>query len=130
MGADPSNRYYLHLPIYAHGNTYLNGAKAWKKEKDAILDTEHPVRLELIEEEGSWKLNTNLFVLVSEQRRKMISSQTLGEAFEPEEGYENPDGSTIVFNQDFFGQTTGEHPIVGPIECEEEMTEVIFGDVC
>ncbi len=130
MGADPSNRYYLHLPIYAHGNTYLNGAKAWKKEKDAILDTEHPVRLELIEEEGSWKLNTNLFVLVSGQRRKMISSQTLGEAFEPEEGYENPDGSTIVFNQDFFGHTTGEHPIVGPIECEEEMTEVIFGDVC
>ena len=35
----------------------------------------------------------------------MINSETLGMAFEPEQRYENPDGTDIVFNEDYFGRS-------------------------
>lgn len=37
MGSAPSDRYYSHLPVWAEGNVYLAGAKAWEKEKNALL---------------------------------------------------------------------------------------------
>ena len=38
-----------------------------------------------------------------------------GEAFEPEERFENPDGSSIVFSSDAFGQDAGLAPLPGPL---------------
>jgi hypothetical protein len=44
----------------------------------------------------------------------LISTETLGMAFEPEQKYENPDGTPIVFNEDYFGNFRGLCPIAGP----------------
>ena len=35
-------------------------------------------------------------------------------AFEPEQKYENPDGTPIVFRYDYFGNRQGIHPLPGP----------------
>ena len=51
----------------------------------------------------------------------MISSDTLGKAFEPEERYENPDGTAIFFNTDYFGDHRGSRVIPGPFA--EPITE-------
>ena len=37
-------------------------------------------------------------------------------AFEPEQLFENPDGSPIVFDEDFFGAHRSVNPQVGPFE--------------
>ena len=116
MGSPDSDRYYIHLPVWAEGNVYLNGAKPWKKEKNCVVDDTHKVTLSLEEKDGEWKLNTNLYELLPEITVGTISTETLGMAFEPEESFENPDGSPITFNEDYFGNHRSLHPCVGPFE--------------
>ena len=45
---------------------------------------------------------------------KLINTDTLGMAFEPEQRYENPDGSDIVFDCDINGIKRGDCVIAGP----------------
>ena len=116
MGSPDSDRYYIHLPVWAEGNVYLNGAKPWKKEKNCVVDDTHKVTLSLEEKDGAWKLNTNLYEILPEITTGTISTETLGMAFEPEEYFENPDGSPITFNEDYFGNHRSLHPCVGPFE--------------
>ena len=53
----------------------------------------------------------------------LITSDTLGKAFEPEERFENPDGSDIIFNTDYLGNHRGTQIIPGPFA--EPVTEQI-----
>lgn len=119
MGSEVSDRYYMHLPVWAEGNVYLNGAKPWKKEKNCAVDCEHHVEIELEETDGEWKLKTNLYDVLPEITVGIISTETLGMAFEPEQMFENPDGTPIVFNTDYFGKHRKINPVVGPIEFPE-----------
>ena len=45
-----------------------------------------------------------------------INTESLGIAFEPEQRFENPDGSPIMFDSDYFGRKRGIHPVAGPFE--------------
>ena len=45
----------------------------------------------------------------------MITTDTLGFAFEPEQKYENPDGSEIVFDTDIFGYKREGEIYAGPV---------------
>ena len=125
MGSDPSDRYYIHLPVWASGNVYFNGAKAWKKETNCIVDTEHEVTISLEEKDGEWKLNTNLYDVLPKHNVGMISTEVLGMAFEPEQMYENPDGTPITFNTDYFGNHRAVAPMVGPFESAEDAKKVL-----
>ena len=113
MGSAPSDRYYIPLPVWTGGNRYYNGAKPCDKEKDFTVDTEHTIRLELKEKADGWKLYTNLGEFLPEGEEKMITTQTLGMAFEPEQRFENPDGTDIVFDEDYFGEKKA-HVTAGP----------------
>ena len=44
----------------------------------------------------------------------IISSDTLGLAFEPEQRFENPDGTDIIFDADYFGGHRGPETMPGP----------------
>ncbi len=117
MGSAPSDRYYSKLPVWAAGNVYLNGARGISKEKGAVVDTkERRIRMEV---DADGRFSTNLKEILDElsgAAPELITTETLGMAFEPEEYYENPDGTPIVFNMDLYGNPRGEHPIPGPIE--------------
>ena len=114
MGSEPSDRYYMHLPVWAAGNAYLGGARAWKKEADAYVDADSPVALELSERDGGWTLRTNIGALLPAAGQQLVTTGTLGMAFEPEQPFENPDGTPIAFDTDFFGRPAGERPVAGP----------------
>lgn len=116
MGSEGSDRYYNPLPVWAAGNAYFNGAKSMTREKDAIVDEEHTIQLQLVEKNGTYTLKTNLYEYLPKTATPMISTQVLGRAFEPEEYYENPDGTPIVFNTDYFGTHRAIQPKVGPFE--------------
>ena len=66
------------------------------------MDTEHIVTLKLTEEEGSLVLKTDLYQYLPEQNNPVVSSALLGEAFEPEQRFEDPDGLPITFWQDYL----------------------------
>ena len=58
----------------------------------------------------------------------MIDTETLGKAFEPEEYYENPDGTPITFNTDYFGNKRGLKVIPGPFAKDELSDEIVWED--
>jgi hypothetical protein len=45
---------------------------------------------------------------------RMIASDILGRAFEPEQRFESPDGSEIIFDTDYFGDVRAETIVPGP----------------
>ncbi len=104
MGSAPSDRYYIPLPVWTGGNRYFNGAQPCDREKDFTADVEHSIRLELREENGAWVLHTNLSEYLPAGKEKLITTETLGMAFEPEQRFENPDGTEITFDKDYFGE--------------------------
>ncbi len=118
--------YYDHLPVYTGGNVYFNGAKPCDTEENFVVDTEHQVTLGLEEEGGEVRLVTNLYDVLPEFEIGMIDTGRLGEAFEPEQKFENPDGTPIIFNRDYFGKNRGVAPIPGPLACKEELQENLF----
>jgi hypothetical protein len=69
--------------------------------------------VELVEENGQYKLKTNLPELIGDFRCGMIHSDILGCAFEPEQRFENNDGSAIVFDRDYNGEHRGMEVLPG-----------------
>ena len=120
MGSEKSDRYYSHLPVWASGNVYLNGAAPWAKEVDPAV-IEDTVSLSLREEDGRYRLETDLYGFIGEKAAPRISTETLGMAFEPEQPFENPDGTPIVFDTDYFGYRRGSSPVPGPFESADEL---------
>ena len=106
------DRYYMPLPVWTGGNVFFNGAKPADVEEDFTLDTEHHITLELKEENGQYRLETNLMDYLPEA--KLITSDTLGMAFEPEERFETPEGEDILFDTDFYGSSRMNHLVAGP----------------
>ena len=103
MGSAPSDRYYIPLPVWTGGNVFFNGAKPCEKEKDFVEDKEHEIYINLIDGDGDWKIDTNIYDYV-DSNAKLITTETLGVAFEPEQKYENPDGTPITFDTDIYGR--------------------------
>lgn len=106
------DRYYMPLPVWTGGNVYFNGAKPADIEEDFTLDTQHHITLELKEENGQYRLETNLMEYLPEA--KLITSDTLGMAFEPEERFETPEGEDIIFDTDFYGNSRLNNLVAGP----------------
>lgn len=115
MGSAPSDRYYSQLPVWMEGNVYGNGAKAWQMEKSAQFVTDK-VDLQLIQEGDAWYLETNLYDYLPTTGCESVNTEKLGKAFEPEQKFENPDGSPIDFSTDYFGAQRGNHPVAGPLQ--------------
>ena len=111
---DPAHNHAL--PVWCRGNVYFNGAKAWEHETDCLVDAEHPVSVEVtVGEDDRPRLETNLYDVLGEFRAGMVDSDVLGRAFEPEQRFENPDGTRIVFDRDYFGAHRGVAVVPGPL---------------
>lgn len=120
------DKYYSHMPVYTGGNVYFNGAKPMSREQDARVDTEHEVTISVELGEDGVKLHTNLYDFLPQGGCRTISTQVLGMAFEPEQLYENPDGSEIIFNEDYFGDHRGVSPVCGPFEGKAQSQRNLF----
>ena len=110
---DTRDKYYMPLPVWLHGNAYFNGAVPCRLEEAPAVDTQHPVRVALREEDGRIIVESDLFRYLP--KAQMISTDTLGMAFEPEEYFETPEGEKIVFDTDLYGAKRSDTPVAGPI---------------
>ena len=133
MGSVTTDRYYSELPVWAAGNLYFNGAKPMSKETDAYVNIEDKVEIGYTEKDGKLLLKTNLYDLISSgkvpsdaAKCNLMRTEDIAPAFEPEQNYENPDGSPIIFNTDFFGKTRGANPVAGPFVDGSEIKDPLF----
>lgn len=107
--------HFRSLPVWIDGNAYFCGAKTYKNEKNKLINDTDEIKIELSQKDGHIVLNTNLGEFINDFEVKMINSDTLGEAFEPEQRFENPDGSDIIFNTDYLGNLRSTKIIPGPL---------------
>jgi hypothetical protein len=117
--------HFSYLPVWVDGNVYFNGAKAYKNEKNNLIDEQNKVTVELIDQNGAFSLKTNLYDLLGGLKDEIITSDILGYAFEPEQRYENTDGSSIIFNSDYLGEHRGVSTIPGPFATEKSAQSLI-----
>lgn len=106
------DRYYMPLPVWMGGNVYFNGAVPADIEEDFTVDSEHEVTVKLVEKDGHYVVESDLFRYLP--KCNIIDSDTLGMAFEPEERFEDPDGNDIIFDTDYFGKKRTGNPVAGP----------------
>ena len=73
------------------------------------------VKWELVEKDGFYELETNIYEILGDYSNGIITSDILGKAFEPEQRFEERDESEIIFNVDFYGNHRGVSTIPGPL---------------
>ena len=103
-----------HLPVWSEGNIYFNGALAWREEANGKVDSEHTVSADVVQTEDGWVFRTDLYEYLGKMTCRMVDSVLLGKAFEPDQRYENPDGTPITFDTDYFGKHRAVSVIPGP----------------
>ena len=118
--------HFGHLPVWANGNAYFNGAKAYVKEKTNLVDNSAQAYVKLVEADGKFTLETNVYELLGEFKAGVINSDILGFAFEPEERFENPDGSSITFDSDYLGEHRGIAVVPGPFASAEAAKKQVW----
>ena len=64
--------------------------------------------------DGRQVLKTNVYDYIGSFRAGIVTSDILGCAFEPEQRFENPDGTEIIFDRDYFGAHRGLDALPGP----------------
>ena len=89
--------------LYGHPAISISMEHVHGKRNNAVTDAEHTVDISVEEKEDGWYLKTNLYDIIKEETDGIISTETLGMAFEPSRNTKILDGSLIIFNQDFFG---------------------------
>lgn len=122
-----ASAHFGHLPVWIHGNAYFNKAGFFAKEEDKIVIDEKSY-VKLVNDNGKYTLDTNVVDLIKNFKVHMIDTNTLGKAFEPEECYENPDGTPITLDEDYFGNKRGLNIIPGPFANEDVVSNIIWED--
>ena len=118
--------HFGHLPVWVDGNAYFGGATVCKHEQHKLSDKRSKITVELAEKDGHWYLKTNVYSHLKDFRTGIHCSETLGKAFEPEQRFENPDGTDIIFNEDYFGGHRGAETIPGPFACAEDAKKALY----
>ena len=115
------------MDLTARENVYLNGAKGFKKEQHSLSVAYLEAKTVLMEENGAYTVQTNVYEIIAALgglNDDMIHTSTLGEAFEPEECFENPDGTPITFDTDYLGNHRSLDVIPGPFASGEDSRKV------
>ena len=130
MGQEPNmghlaQYHFGHLPVWVEGNAYFGGATVCKHEQHKLA-SKKKVKVDLTEKDGKWQLDTNVYELLKDFRCGIVTSDLLGKAFEPEERFENPDGTEIIFDRDYFGDHRGTEALPGPFADPEELGRALW----
>lgn len=116
--ADLSAYDNVRLPMRMDGNVYLDGAKPSKFDEHATVNTDFDPEIRLVSKsdglylemrfDGNW---------MNAQPHKLVTNELLGKAIIPDLPYENPDGSPIRIDMDYFGRPrNASNPTPGPFE--------------
>ena len=114
------------FPVWIDGNMYFNGAKAFAKEANNLIDKSTDAEVVLNENAEGYTVSSKLFESIEKLKVHLISTDTLGRAFEPDEPYENPDGTPITFDEDYFGNKRGINVYPGPFANAECAKEILY----
>lgn len=104
------------FPVQIRDNAYVNGALPSSPEENPRTASGFAAEFSISWEDGQCWLNTNLYDAPLDLLASPVSTETLGKAFESDQAFENPDGSPLQINTDFYGNKRGNAVKIGPLE--------------
>ena len=105
------------LPVQIEGNVYYNGAKPYLKETNCLEKAEFNPEVKVVEEGDSVFLHITLDDSFHALDNPLVTTALLGRAKMANAAYENPDGTPLKINTDYFGKKRSEaNPSAGPFE--------------
>ncbi len=105
------------LPVWISGNVYYNMALAYKDERNKVERPGFKPTFKITEEGKDVLLHLTLDDGVSGMNTELITTDMLGKAKMPDESFENPDGTPIKIDTDYFGKPRSTaSPACGPFE--------------
>ncbi len=103
------------LPVFIRDNLYINGAKKYALEKGAV-EEDFCARFSVVCLGGKYYLETNLQEYLFKKKLTLVTTHTLGKAFQAEAAYEGADAAPLTLCSDFSGMARGRETIPGPLE--------------
>lgn len=106
------------LPVHMSGNVFLRGAVPSKHETAPLCKPELDPVLKLVEKADGFYLELTLGEVGSaEPSRQLVTGELLGRTAISNCPYENPDGSPLQIDADYFGKKrNAKNPTAGPFE--------------
>ena len=108
---------FRELPLGTGGNVFYRGAQPYTKESNPVLQLEIDPALRLVQEGDHFILRFNFGPELQQADTHLITTALLGKAQIAGLPYENPDGSPLCLNADYFGKKRDRtNPTPGPFE--------------
>jgi alpha-N-arabinofuranosidase len=105
------------LPVQIAGNVYYNGAKPYHKETNCLEKAEFDPDVKVVEEGDSVFLHITLDDSLHALDNPLVTTALLGRAQIPNVAYENPDGTPLKIDTDYFDKKRSEANLsAGPFE--------------
>ncbi len=102
-------------PVFAAGNVYLNGAVPYRNETNSLVRTTVDPDIELTQDGKSATLHITVGPSWQVPLTEPVTTRRLGTAAVSKAAYENPDGTPLTVDTDYFGQErNSENPCPGP----------------
>jgi hypothetical protein len=109
------------LPVMTGGNIYLHGAKTRVGETDCLVQPGFDPEINLVEKGGQVYLTMTCGDFSGNYRNQLITTELLGRVITPDCVYNNPDGTPLKIDTDYFGHKRNEtYPSAGPFEVPGE----------
>ena len=109
--------------LQAGGNVFYNGAKAYAKEANPLVMAGRNPGVKLLQQDGRFLLQFTFGAELRQANTVPVTTGLLGKAVIPNLPYENPDGSPLKIDTDYFGKKRNEtNPAPGPFELPESGT--------
>ncbi len=103
------------FPLQTGGNVYYDGAQPGQDANGVEVPERNP-QVKLSEAGGHFELHLSLGPELKEAATRLITTKVLGRARVAGLAYENPNGSKLRVDKDFFGRKRKKHPLPGPFE--------------
>lgn len=100
-------------PMFVSGNVYFMHNKPYDQEENNIVRKDFDPDA-VIEDEGDRVYLSFSIAGLDDFQIQEITTELLGKAKLPKQAYEQPDGTPIVFDRDYFGQQRTGNPAPGP----------------
>jgi hypothetical protein len=105
------------LPVWLASNLHYSESKSSTKEIGSIQQSDFKSEISIEEKGNEVFLHITTDNSVNKVKSTLITTAVLGKSKMADEAFENPNGSSLKINTDYFGKSRSESsPLVGPFE--------------
>jgi len=104
-------------PVYIAENAYFNGATAFENETKKIEETDFDTAFAVHQTGGAVFLSITLPECFEGYKSKPHSTASLARVRIVDADFENPDGTPLTLDSDYFNVSIGDGAVCGPLTC-------------